>query len=146
MASSTPNSAEPAEAPPFRRLPRLRFVPGSAHSGAGAPLRADRPGPPLLQRIRSTDRSPRYHHPRAQAGHGHVGVGHTRPPATANRVPVPGARGLAQDGLEPPPVEADGNDYRVIRDTLALIAVRDSHNHVVLARLDLGGPPGESAE
>ena len=30
----------------------------------------------------------------------------------------------------------------VIRDTFALLAVGDGHNHVVLARLDLGSPPG----
>src|SRR5438132_7442949 len=47
---------------------------------------------------------------RRQAGHGQVDVDHTLQLAAAQRVPVPGARVLTQESLEPAPIEADGND------------------------------------
>src|SRR5436305_12887032 len=64
----------------------------------------------------------------------------------AQRIPVAAAGVLTQEGLEPAPIKADGNDNGVIRDALALIAVCDGHNHVVLARLDRGRPPSQSAQ
>src|SRR6516225_7576193 len=83
---------------------------------------------------------------RRQAGHGQVDADHTLQLAAAQRVPVPGARVLTQEGLKPAPIEADGNDNGVVGDALALIAVGDGHDHVVLARLDRGRPPGQCAE
>src|SRR5712692_5842706 len=83
---------------------------------------------------------------RHQAGHGQVDVDYTLKLATAKRIQKPGARVPALEGLEPPPVEADGNHDSVICDTLALIAVCDCHHHVVLACLDLSRPSCESAE
>src|SRR5215831_17153282 len=83
---------------------------------------------------------------RRQAGYGQVDIDHALQFAAAQRVPVPGARVLTQEGLEPAPIEADGHDNGVIRDALALIAVGDGHNHVVLARLDPGRPPSESVQ
>src|SRR6516164_1321185 len=47
---------------------------------------------------------------RRQAGYGQVDVDHTLQLAAAQRVPVPAAGVLAQEGLEPAPIEADGND------------------------------------
>src|SRR5260370_41805077 len=66
--------------------------------------------------------------------------------AAAERFPVPAARSVAQQCLDPPPIEADGNNNGVIRDALAFLAVSDGHNHILLARLDRDRPPGKCAE
>src|SRR5690242_17160119 len=73
-----------------------------------------------------------------QAGHGQVEADVALGLTAADHLPVPGARGPAQQRLEPPPIEADGNNNGVIRDALAFLAVGDGHDHVLLARLDRG--------
>ena len=83
---------------------------------------------------------------RRQAGHGQVEADAALEFAAAERWPVPGARGAGQQCLEPPPIEANGNNNGVIRDALAFLAVGDGHDHILLARLDCGRPPGKRAE
>src|SRR5207248_10712289 len=82
---------------------------------------------------------------RAQVGPRQVNLDPPPQPGAGHGVAEPTARFAAEQGLEPASVEADRHDDQVVGATLALVAILDGDNDLLVAGFDGYRPPGERA-
>ena len=80
---------------------------------------------------------------RAQVGHRQVNVDPLLEPGPGHGAAEPAARFAAEQRLEPASVEADRHDDQVIGDALALAALLDGDDDLLVARVDPYRPPGQ---